>query len=96
MDGPNVNFGEHASVHIVLKISMIWDFNHCSVLTVTHHTKGIPEMLKLKELMSSICADLYNSYKKQFQYRNIFCSPLEDIIEFESCSAMHCTYVRKT
>ena len=51
LDGPNVHFGPKASVLTELKISMTHDFSHCSALAVTHHTKAIPEMLKIKELM---------------------------------------------
>ena len=54
MDGPNVHFGEHNSVSTILKIPMTRDFSHCSALAVTHHTKGIIELLRVKELMMGI------------------------------------------
>ena len=94
--GPNVHFGQKASVSTELKLSMTRDFSHCSALAITHHTKAIPEMLIIKELMQDIRSNFRNSYQKMMEYRNIFLSLHEDIVEFETCPATRWTYLRKT
>ena len=52
-----------------LKLAMTWDFSHCSTLAVTHHTKGIPEMVKIKDIIVGLAKDLQNSYQKAMEYR---------------------------
>ena len=69
MDGPNVHFGEHNSVSTRLKIAMTKDFSHCSALAVTHHTKGIAELLRIKQLMTGMAGDFKRSYQKMMEYR---------------------------
>ena len=69
MDGPNVHFGEHNRVSMELKLVMTRDFSHCRALAITHHTKGIPEMVKIKDLMVGLGRDLQNSYQKMMEYR---------------------------
>ena len=96
LDGPNVHFGQHASVSTILKIAMTRDFSHCSALAVTHHTKAITEMVKIMDIMHSIGTDFLNSYQKMMEYRQIFVSLHEDIVEFETCPATRWTYLRKT
>ena len=85
LNGPNV----HISQNAILKLAMNRDFSHCSALAVTHQTKAIPEMLKIKELMHGIGSDFRKSYQKMLEYRNIFWSLHEDIIKFEICPATH-------
>ena len=87
---------DRISVSTILKLSMTCVFSHCLVLAVTHHTQGIGEMLKIKELMSSIGKDFRLSYQKIMEYRMIFQSLHEDIVEFELCPATHWMYLRKT
>ena len=96
LDGPNVHFGGRASVKTELKISMTHDFSHCSALAITHHTKAIPEMLKLKQLMYDIGSDFRNSYQKMMEYRMLFWSLNDDIVKLEICPATRWTYLRKT
>ena len=79
MDGPNVHFGEHNSVSTILKIPMTRDFSHCSALAVTHHTKGIAELLRIKELMMGMARDFKRSYQKMMEYR----LELVDIINYK-------------
>ena len=79
MDGPNVHFGEHNSVSTILKIPMTRDFSHCSVLAFTHHTKGIAELLRIKELMMGMARDFKRSYQKMMEYR----LELVDIINYK-------------
>ena len=79
MDGPNVHFGEHNSVSTILKIAMTRDFSHCSALAVTHHTQGIPELLRVKELMMGMAKDFRRSYQKMMEYR----LELVDIINYK-------------
>ena len=96
LDGPNVHFGDKASVKTELKISMTRDFSHCSALAITHHTKAIPEMFKIKQLMQEIGSDFRNSYQKMMEYRMLFRSLNDDIVKFEICPVIRWTYLMKT
>ena len=75
---------------------MTEDFSHCSALAITHHTKGIPEMVKIKDIMVGLGKDLQNSYQKTIEYRGVFETLLEDVVEFETCPATRWTYLKNT
>ena len=96
MDGPNVHIGAHNSVSMELKIVMTRDFSHCSALTITHHSKGIKEIVKIKDLMIGLGRDLSNSHQKMMEYRGVFYALLEDVVVFEICPATRWTYLKKT
>ena len=75
---------------------MTHDFSYWIALAVTHHTKGIPELVRIKDLMIGLGKDFQNSYQKTMEYQRVFQVLEEDIVEFEVCPATLWTYMKKT